>query len=227
MKRSTITLGAAAVAGVLFSAIQLSARPESAISAVAGVAPMQTAGAAFTFVVAPDSNAARYRVREQLVGLDLPNDAIGETHDISGSIALDKSGKVIADASHIVVRIDSLKSDKARRDGYIRGRVLEASRFPTVDFQVTGIQGVKLPLPKSGSRTVTLTGNLTVHGVTRPTTWTGTAVFADSVVRGSASTKFTFSDFQLTQPRVPVVLSVADTIALEYDFKFLRAKLGR
>jgi polyisoprenoid-binding protein YceI len=227
MKRSTIYLGAAAIAGVLFSAIQLSARPEPTTSVASAAIPVQTSGAAFTFVVAPDSNAARYRVREQLAGFDIPNDAIGETRDVSGSIALDKSGKVIADASHIIVRIDSLKSDKARRDGYIRGRVLEASRFPTVDLQVTNIQGVKLPLPKSGSRAVTLTGNLTVHGVTRPTTWTGTAVFADSTIRGSASTKFTFTDFQLTQPRVPVVLSVADTIALEYDFKLVRSKAGK
>lgn len=227
MKRTTIFLGAATVAGVLFSAIQLSARPESTTSVASAAIPVQASGAAFTFVVAPDSNAARYRVREQLAGFDLPNDAIGETHDVSGSIVLDKSGNVIADASHIIVRIDSLKSDKARRDGYIRGRVLEAKSFPTVDLQVTGIQGVKLPLPKSGSHSVTITGNLTVHGVTRPTTWTGTAVFADSTVRGSASTKFTFADFQLTQPRVPVVLSVADTIALEYDFKLVRSKPGK
>jgi len=33
-------------------------------------------------------------------------------------------------------------------------------------------------------------------------------------------TAFTFKDFELVQPRVPVVLSVADTIKLEYDFRF-------
>jgi hypothetical protein len=32
---------------------------------------------------------------------------------------------------------------------------------------------------------------------------------------------FTFKDFSLEQPRVPVVLSVADTIKLEYDFRFV------
>jgi hypothetical protein len=33
-------------------------------------------------------------------------------------------------------------------------------------------------------------------------------------------TSFTFKDFSLEQSRVPVVLSVADTIKLEYDFRF-------
>jgi len=36
---------------------------------------------------------------------------------------------------------------------------------------------------------------------------------------GTAVTAFTFKDFELVQPRVPVVLSVADTIKLEYDFR--------
>lgn len=35
---------------------------------------------------------------------------------------------------------------------------------------------------------------------------------------GSARTAFTFEDIRMEKPRVPVVPSVADTIALEYDF---------
>jgi hypothetical protein len=30
-------------------------------------------------VIAPQGNEARYRVQEQLVGVDLPNDAVGKT----------------------------------------------------------------------------------------------------------------------------------------------------
>ncbi len=69
------------------------------------------------------------------------------------------------------------------------------------------------------SGSVTYRCNLTVHGVTRPTKWIVSADFTDSVTTGNASTKFTFSDFGLTQPRVPIVLSIADTIGLEYEFK--------
>jgi hypothetical protein len=41
-------------------------------------------------------------------------------------------------------------------------------------------------------------------------------------VAGTATTAFTFKDVALDQPKVPVVLSVADTIKLEYDFRFTR-----
>lgn len=191
----------------------------SAAAVVLSAAALPVTPAVFTFVVAENGNTARYRVREQLVGLDLPNDAVGETKVVSGAIALDKSGKVIPEASRIVVGVASLKSDRDRRDGYLRRRVLQTDSFPNVELVVTKITGIRLPVPKSGKRTFTLDGNLTVRGVTRPTKWIVTAAFTDTVTTGNASTRFTFADFGLTQPRVPVVLSVADTIGLEYDFK--------
>ncbi len=202
MKRNTVSLLALSAAAVLLSA-----------------AAMPVAPAAFTFVVAEDGNTARYRVREQLVGLDLPNDAIGETSAVSGSIAFDKSGNVIPEASRIVVGVANLKSDRDRRDGYVRRRVLVTDSFPNVELVVTKVTGIRLPVPESGKRSFTLDGNLTVRGVTRATRWVVNADFTDSVTTGKASTKFTFADFGLTKPRVPVVLSVADTIGLEYDFK--------
>jgi polyisoprenoid-binding protein YceI len=172
-------------------------------------------------VVAPDGNEARYRIREQLVGLDLPNDAVGATTDVSGGIAFDASGKLVPAASKFVVNVGSLKSDKDRRDGYVRGRILETSRFPTVELTPTAIRGLTLPLPASGSKTFQIVGDLTVHGVTKPTTWTVNATFDKGRISGAAATSFLFSDFGLDQPRVPVVLSVADSIKLEYAFSLV------
>jgi polyisoprenoid-binding protein YceI len=66
-----------------------------------------------------------------------------------------------------------------------------------------------------------MTGDLTVRGVTRPTKWTGTVQFKDGRVAGSAATEFTFDEFQIERPSVPVLLSVADTIRLEIDFSLI------
>jgi polyisoprenoid-binding protein YceI len=175
-------------------------------------------GTALRLVLAPTGNAARYRVREQLVGHDLPNDAVGETAKLTGAISIDSSGKVIRDASKFTVDASSFVSDMNRRDGFVRGRLLEADDYPTIAFVPTDVRGVSFPLPKSGTRDIQMTGDLTVRGVTRPTTWKGTAEFKDGGVGGSLSTAFTFEDMQLEQPRVPVLLSVADTIKLEINF---------
>jgi polyisoprenoid-binding protein YceI len=168
--------------------------------------------------VSPEGNEARYRIREQLVGVDLPNDAVGATSQVSGGLAFDASGKLVPASSKFVVNVGALKSDKDRRDGYVRNRILETSQFPTVELTPTAISGLTLPMPTSGTRTFQVVGNLTVHGVTKPTTWNVNATFDKGQVTGTAATSFLFSDFGLNQPRVPVVLSVADSIKLEYTF---------
>ena len=194
----------------------------NATQATTTVKQAASSKAAIRFVLTPDGSAARYRVREQLMGHDFPNDAVGETKSVTGAISFDARGKVIRDESKFTLDAGTFVSDQNRRDGYVRGRLLEAQDYPTITFVPTEIRGVKLPVPKSGSAQIQMLGDLTVHGVTRPTVWNGTAQFSDSGVTGTASTSFTFNDIQLEQPRVPVLLSVADTIKLEIDFNLQR-----
>jgi polyisoprenoid-binding protein YceI len=178
--------------------------------------------AGLRFGVAPFGNEVRYRIREQLVRVDLPNDAVGETADVTGGIAVTTDGRIITGESKFVVGIASLKSDRDRRDGFVRRNVLQADQYPTVEFAPTAFRGLPKSLPASGSHTFDVIGNLTVRGVTRPTTWHVTAESKGGQVRGAASTAFTFKDFNIDQPRVPIVLSVADTIKLEYDFTLVQ-----
>jgi len=172
------------------------------------------------YVVAPAGNEARYRVREQLAGFDLPNDAVGVTHDITGRLVVESDGKVVKDSSRIVVRLTNLKSDKSRRDGFLQRRTLETEKYPQVELVPTTFDGLAAPIAAGATKTFSLVGDLTVHGVTRPTMWQVTARADGKDVVGTATTAFTFKDVGLEQPRVPVVLSVADTIKLEYDFRF-------
>jgi polyisoprenoid-binding protein YceI len=201
-----------------------SSRTVRSTAFVQGSAAASVKGAALRLVLAPTGNVARYRVREQLVGHDMPNDAVGETQKLTGAISIDSNGKIIRDASKFTVDAGSFVSDKNRRDGFVRGRLLEADEYPTIVFVPTTVTGVSLPLPTSGSRDITMTGDLTVRGVTRPTNWKGTVQFNNGGVAGSASTAFTFDDMQIEQPRVPVLLSVADTIKLEINFNLVQQR---
>jgi polyisoprenoid-binding protein YceI len=199
-----------------------SAPVKKATEVVAPTTPQP--GEALRLVLSPTGTAARYRVRERLVGQDLPNDAVGETKTLSGAISFDSSGKVIRQASKFVVDAGTFVSDKNRRDGFVRGRLLESDSYPEVVLVPTAVSGISLPLPSSGTKPFEMTGDLTVRGVTRPTTWKGTAQLQDGRVTGSAATALTFDDIQMDQPRVPVLLSVADTIRLEIDFNLVRQR---
>jgi polyisoprenoid-binding protein YceI len=222
-RASLIVAVAAAVVAACTSGNSETAYARPADTAVArSTTSVQAPRAALRLVLAPSGSAARYRVREQLMGHDLPNDAVGETKSLSGAIAFDANGKVIRDESKFTLDAGTFVSDQNRRDGYVRGRLLESDDYPTITFVPTEVRGVKLPVPKSGSAQIQMLGDLTVHGVTRPTTWSGTVEFNNSGVTGNASTAFTFQDIQMDQPRVPVLLSVADTIKLEINFNLVK-----
>lgn len=175
---------------------------------------------AFRLAVEQPGNEARYRVREQLVGHDLPNDAVGVTQAVTGEIIFAEDGAVIPDGSRLMIDVTGLKSDQNRRDNYVRNRLLETTKFPMVVFEPTFIRGAPKVLPTSGSTAFSLLGNLTIRGVIRPAIWFVSAKFSPIGVSGTASTAFSFADFGIPQPSVPVLLSVADTIKLEYDYSF-------
>jgi polyisoprenoid-binding protein YceI len=166
----------------------------------------------------PAKSEARYRVREQLANISFPTDAVGTTKTISGTIVIDPDGTIVSQESKFVVDLTTLKSDKAQRDRYIQNNTLQTRSYPTAEFVPTKVIGLPSPLPASGTVTFQLAGDLAAHGMTRPTTWDVTASVDGQGLTGSASTSFTFEDFGMTPPRVPILLSVEDTIKLEVDF---------
>jgi polyisoprenoid-binding protein YceI len=167
---------------------------------------------------------ASYRVREQLLGFNFPNDAVGTTQAVSGHLLLGADG-VVSSGSKLTVDLRTLKSDDERRDNYLRDRTLQTGRFPLAEFVPRRIAGVTLPLPTSGKAAVQIIGDMTVHGVTSELSWSVDATFTADRVTGQAKTSFPFSKFGLTLPRLPGLLSVDDNIRLELDL-LLRKAIG-
>ncbi len=170
------------------------------------------------FVLAPSGNEAHYTVTEQLASRNFPSDAVGTTNQISGQLVISPDGKIDAEQSDLKVNLTNLTSDSRGRDGYIQRNTLQTAQFPSADFIPSGQQGLSIPLPTSGQVTFQLSGNLTIHGVTRPATWDVTAQLQGSQLIGKATTEFKFEDFGMQPPKAFIVLSVQDNIRLEYDF---------
>ena len=223
------SIGAAGAA--LFALGPSGESAQAAVVSAAHAAPVREAAATAPtpalasqhYVVAPAGNEARYFAREQLAGVSFPNDAIGVTKGVSGALVIDDAGKIVPAESKIVVDVTQLKSDRDRRDGYVQRRTLETEKYPTVTLVPKEVTGLTTPLPDSGRASFELLGDLTVKGVTRPTTWQVNARFRGDTVSGTASTSFTFADFEMDKPKVSVVLSVQDTLHLQYDFRLVPA----
>jgi polyisoprenoid-binding protein YceI len=197
----------------------VSAQPAAAAASAAGTQPTAAAqpapAGALTFQVVPQQSKATFRVREQLAGRDLPNDAVGTTSAVSGQLAIRPDGTFVSDASTIIVDLRELQSDSAQRDGFIKRSTLQTDRFPTATFVPVRAEGLPTPLPASGEHTFRLAGQMTVHGVQQDITWDVKAARQGQQLTGTATTAVTFADFGMTAPKVPVVLSVVDEIRLE------------
>ncbi|MBE0699273.1 MAG: YceI family protein [Anaerolineaceae bacterium] len=169
------------------------------------------------YVLIPEKSKASYRITEQLVNNDLPNDAIGTTSGISGSIKLLADGTVDKENSKITVDLSKLQSDRSMRDNYVRRNILQTAQYPEAVFVPVEIKGLSNPIPQSGSVSFQVSGDLTIRDVTKPVTWDVTGEIVNGEATGKATTNFAFADFDLTQPKVPVVLSVEDKIILEVE----------
>jgi polyisoprenoid-binding protein YceI len=175
-----------------------------------------------TLEVAPGTRAS-YRVTEQFVGISFPNDAVGSTDAVTGTIRLAADGSVQSAQSKVSIDLRTLKSDQDNRDNYLRTRTFETDKFPMIDFVPKRIQGVASPLPVTGQSGFELIGDMTVKGVTSEVTWKGVATFNAQGLAGRATTSFDYAKFNLTKPSIGRLMSVGDTINLEIEFRLRRS----
>ena len=106
-----------------------------------------------------------YRVKEVLFGQS--NTAVGRTSSVTGQFAA--SGTSI-NSGTFTVDMTSVTSDKSMRDRQFQGRIMETSTYPTATFELT--KPIDLgSVPADGvTKTVSATGKLTLHGVTKTVT---------------------------------------------------------
>lgn len=191
-------------------------------SAASGPASAAAGGVKLT-IAANAGSEMNIKMRELLAGNVAQNDAIESTKTVSGIINLDPNGEVLP-GSKISLDLRTLKSDRAQRDNFIKGRfVLDTAQYPTVDFVPTQVQGLGGTPPSLGEKTFKLTGNATVRGVTRPLTWDVTATFDQQGCQGQATTTFKLSDFGMSPPKAGPVVQVEDAGSLLMKFQATRA----
>jgi polyisoprenoid-binding protein YceI len=168
---------------------------------------------------------ARYKVREQLAGINFPSDAVGTTDAVTGAIVVKPDGTIDAAQSKITVDLKTLTSDQQMRDGYLQNRTLETAKFPTMEFVPRRAVGLPAPLPAAmqAQAGFQLIGDLTLHGVTKEATWNVVATFGAEVVGGRATTTIDFASYNLTKPSLARLVSVEDKIDLEIEFRCKRS----
>jgi polyisoprenoid-binding protein YceI len=91
-------------------------------------------------------------------------DITGRFDDVQGSISYDPADPGAASVE-VTVPIATVSSGVAEMDAhFLRDDLFDASQFPTATFKSTAVES-------AGNDKLRVTGDLTIHGVTRPTTF--------------------------------------------------------
>jgi polyisoprenoid-binding protein YceI len=159
------------------------------------------------------STFAGYRIKEKLATIG-GTTAVGRTPDVTGGITI--AGKQVTTGS-ITVDMTTLTSDQDRRDNAIRSSGLETDTFKTATFKVT--KPIALPANATSGAKITFsaTGDLTLHGVTKPVTIRFDARYRDGEIVIVGNTPIHLSDYNIDPPTNFMALSVSGNGTLEFQ----------
>jgi polyisoprenoid-binding protein YceI len=161
-----------------------------------------------------------YRVKEQLAFLGSPNEAVGRSNVVTGTMEV--AGDTVEQV-RIEADLTQLTSDEGRRDNAIRQRGLESERYPTATLELAE----PIPLGSTPARGEEVRGSgkarLTVHGVTREVDLDLTGRWSGSTIQVVGQLPVKMTDYQIEPPRFGPVVSIEDSLAVDFNLVFERA----
>lgn len=198
---------------------------EAAAAATATTAPAtepaaQAAGVDGTWTLSGQGESfVGYRVEEELATIGY-KEAVGRSPTIEATITI--AGGQLTGVT-VTADLRDLKSDDSRRDGALRNQALESNAFPMATFELTEPIAVPDGLAAGEPISVEANGTLTLHGVTREVTIPIEAELANGVLVVVGSLPIVFADYDIAQPRSPILVSIEDNGVMELQLFLVRA----
>jgi polyisoprenoid-binding protein YceI len=158
-----------------------------------------------------------YRVNEVLLGQNTT--AVGRSSSVTGHLTV--AGADVTAAS-FAVPMSTIHSDKSQRDAQFDGRIMDVAKYPTGTFTLA--RGISLaPIPAANTvKDFTAYGNLTLHGTTRPVTFTLQAKLVSGKIEVSGQIPVLFSDYGIQNPSLAGFVTTQDNGILEFLLVFTK-----
>jgi polyisoprenoid-binding protein YceI len=226
-----VLLGLGGAYAYFFSGLRSTPKPlalSTAATSPSASAPAATAASlAGAWKVATGSQAG-YRVREQFAGQTSQHDAVSRTSTVNGSLTIQDAGSELrANGLQFTVSLADLQSQDtvaglnvANRDRIV-SRTLAVTQYPNAAFQGDAVT-VPAGLENGQTATVSVPGQLTVHGVTKPETLSVQLRLSGSQVQAAGSTSFAMTDFGVEPPALPITV-VQPQVTVEFQLVLVRA----
>lgn len=176
-----------------------------------------------TYEIDPAHSSVQFSIRHLMV-----TNVRGSFKGVKGTVNYDPDSPA-ASTVHAVIDATSLSTHDNERDTHVKSAdFLDVERYPTIEFNSTSVK-------KTSGDSLEVTGDLTVHGVTKPVILTVDEVspeakdpWGNTRIGASAKTKIKRSDFGLkwNAPLETGGVLVGDDVKLEFELEFLKAKIA-
>lgn len=123
------------------------------------------------FTIDSSASQASFTIQEVLFGQ--PNTVVGSTNQVAGQLLINRSDPSKSQVGEIRVDLSAMKTDNDFRNRALQGRIFEtgdsANQYAT--FVAKSISGLPSSVTVGQAFPFTITGDLTVHQVTRTVTF--------------------------------------------------------
>ena len=173
-----------------------------------------------TWTLDPAHSVAEFKVRHMMI-----SNVKGQFTGITGVLTLDESD--IA-SSHVAATIDAstINTREAQRDEHLRSAdFFDVEKYPALSFRSEQVK-------RTGADELAVTGDLTIHGVTRQITFqvegptaAGKDPWGNTRLGLSATTKINRKDFGLTWNAALETggILVGEDVSIALDLEFVKA----
>lgn len=174
-----------------------------------------------TYEIDPAHSSVQFSIRHLMV-----TNVRGSFKGVKGTVIYDPDAPATSTV-HAVIDTATISTNDNERDTHVKGAdFLDVERYPTIEFKSTSVK-------KSGATGLEVTGDLTVHGITKPVVLNVEEIspetkdpWGNTRIGASAKTKIKRSDFGLkwNAPLETGGVLVGDDVKLEFELEFLKAK---
>lgn len=147
----------------------------------------------------------------------------GVVGDVRGSIALSPEGYGEGAGGVIEVPVESMKTGISKRDRIMREDALEAASYPLIRFEAAGLEPASRLLPEGQSFPLKVTGDLTIHGVTRRVSVPVEVARSGGEVSLEGSFPVLLQDYDITPPSF-LFFRVKDEVRVSFHLKARQGK---
>lgn len=183
-----------------------------------GSAMGEETGGEMTFVIA-EGTTASYELDETLRGDRVT--VRGVTSAVTGQVLVNMKNIDAAEISPITINARTLKTDNSNRDNAVGRFILKSEEAENefIVFTPTRVDAQADVLELGAQTQATISGDLTIGGVTKPATFTGILQWeSEDTFTGNLATTVMYGDWDLSVPDLPFLADVDSNVKLTIDF---------